>query len=113
LDQVGGPDRQLVRRRCSAGLAAHGTTKTQVTHQALDGAPGDHDPLAVELTPDLASAVDAEVRGVDPGDLGLQGLVTQRTGRRRPGSCFVVRRRGDRQQPEIGSTPKVALFSSM
>jgi hypothetical protein len=26
----------------------------------------------VQLTPDLAGAVDAEVLGVDPGDLGLE-----------------------------------------
>src|ERR671910_3351782 len=45
----------------------------------------------------LASTVDAEVLGVDPADLGLQLLVTQRPGRGRPAAGGVVGGRGDRQ----------------
>jgi hypothetical protein len=54
------------------GLAAHGTAKPQLAHEALHRATSDHDALAVQLTPELASAVDAEVRGVNATDVSLQ-----------------------------------------
>jgi hypothetical protein len=55
----------------------------ELAHQALDGAAGHHDALAVELSPDLAGAV-AEVLAMDACDLGLQLLVAELAGRWRP-----------------------------
>ena len=46
-------------------------------HQPLDGA--NTRDLAVQLAPDLAGAVDAEVLGMDLGDLDLQLGVADRT----------------------------------
>jgi hypothetical protein len=44
----------------------------KLTHQPLHGAAGHGDAFEVQLPPDLAGAVDAEVLGVDTADLGLE-----------------------------------------
>jgi hypothetical protein len=63
------------------GLAAADAFQAQFAHEALDGAAGHRDPFTVQLPPDLAGAVDPEVLGMHPDDLGLQLLVAQRPGR--------------------------------
>jgi hypothetical protein len=40
------------------GLAAADGFQAQFAHEALDGAAGHRDPLAVQLPPDLAGAID-------------------------------------------------------
>jgi hypothetical protein len=52
--------------------------------------------FALQLPPDLADPVDAEVGVEDPLDLGLEPLVADRPIRRRPGTCGVVGARSDR-----------------
>jgi hypothetical protein len=71
-------------------------------HQPLDRAPGDGNAFAAKLAPDLASAVDLEVFGEDPGDLGLQhqippGWLGQLGGIAAPGRTGVIDGWGDRQ----------------
>ena len=69
LHQVVRPVRQLGRNCRRAAPAAHDTSKPQVVHQPGHRAAGDGISLSVELTPDLASAVDPEVLLPDPLDL--------------------------------------------
>jgi hypothetical protein len=71
------------------------TRESQVAHQPLDRAAGDPGAFPVELDPDLVGSVDVEVVAVDPGDLDLQLLVPQRSGRRGPLLRHPVRVRGD------------------
>jgi hypothetical protein len=82
-------------------------------HQPLHGAAGHSDPFAVQLPPDLAGAVDAEVLGMHPGDLSLQLLVAQRPGRGRPARGGVVGGRGDRQQLADRLDPEPVLVASI
>jgi hypothetical protein len=97
VDQVSRPSGGLVRRGSPAGLAAADPFQAQLAHQPLHGAASHGDSFAVQLPPDLAGAVDAEVLGVDPGDLGPEPGVAD--GSRRSGSAvgIVVAGRGDRQ----------------
>ena len=95
--QVGWPRRGHIRRGRPASLPAADACKVKLAHQALHGAAGHHDPFPVQLPPDLAGTVDAEVVPVDPGDLSLQLLVSPSPGRGRPTLGGVVGRRGDRQ----------------
>jgi hypothetical protein len=48
----------------------------KLAHQPLHGAAGHRDPLPVQLPPHLAGAIDAEVLGMDAGDLCLELGVT-------------------------------------
>lgn len=65
--------------RISDGRALHLATtcpfQSRTTHEPLDRATRHEDAFAVELQPDLASLVDAEVGLVDPADLDEQGLI--------------------------------------
>jgi hypothetical protein len=88
----------LERLAPDSALQAHGS------HQARHRAAGDRDLLPVELAPDLAHAIDAEVRLEHAPDLGLQGRIALGAARQllRVGSSRdmgVIRRRGDRQDP--------------
>jgi hypothetical protein len=67
----------------------------------------------VQLAPELAGAVDAEVLGVDPPDLGLQLGVAAPAGRGRPVAGGVVGGRGDRQQLADRLDPNRSLLASM
>ena len=63
-----------------------------------------------QLTPDLAHAIDAEVLLEHAPDLDLKIRVTaepvgQTGGIGAPGDMGMIRRRGDRQNLQIGSTP--------
>jgi hypothetical protein len=96
VDQVSRPSGGLVGRGGPAGLATADALQAQRAHQPLHGAAGHGDPFAVQLPPHLTGAVDAQVLSVDPGDLGLELPVAQRSSR--GGSAFgVVGGRGDRQ----------------
>jgi hypothetical protein len=53
--QVRGSGGGRIRRGGPAGLATHGATQPQLAHQALDGAAGHRDPLAVQLAPHLGA----------------------------------------------------------
>ena len=71
-------------------------------HQAGHRAAGDVEALALQLPPDLANAVDAEVRLEHASDLDLQSLIPLRPSRQPGGidalgDMVVVGRRGDRQ----------------
>jgi hypothetical protein len=61
------------------GLAAADAFQAQLAHQPLEGAASHHDPLPMQLPPDLAGAVDPEVVLVDPAELGLQRGIPDRT----------------------------------
>ena len=108
-------------------LPAHRAAPLHRTHQPLHGAARDRDALALELPPELARAVGAEVLGVHPRDLRAQLGIAPGAGRRPGGVALsgdmrVARRWGDRQQPAdpvprldrgIGSTPWDARCASM
>src|SRR5919108_1340816 len=80
FDQVSGPWSLLVVDRGPRGLAAHHPGDAQFTHEPLDSAAGDADTLAVQLPPDLASAVDLVVVVQDPLDLELELGITPASG---------------------------------
>jgi hypothetical protein len=60
------------------GLATADAFQAQLAHEAFHRAAGHHDPLAVQLPPHLAGAIDPEVLVVDPADLGLQRGIPDR-----------------------------------
>lgn len=102
IDLVERTRRRLVADRREDLLAANDALKAEFAHQTGDSAAGDAVPLAPELTPDFAHAVDAEVLLEDPPNLDLQGEVTSRTlgqqGRIPPlGQVIMVGGGGDRQ----------------
>jgi len=77
---------------------------THVLHQSGHGATGNGKAFPIQLTPDLADAVDTPVRFEDALDLGPQGCVApgaiRQSGRIGPlRQVIVVGGRGDRQTP--------------
>jgi len=112
LHQVGWPRGALIRRGGPAGLATADTLQTQLPHEPLHRAAGHRVSLAVQLPPDLAGAIDAEVLGVDPADLGLQLLIAALTGREWPAGV-VIGGGGDRQHPADRLDPNRSLLASM
>jgi hypothetical protein len=96
LDQISRTHRDRVCDRGLAGLASSGTGQTQLGHQPLDGAARHRNPLAVKRQPHLAGTVDAVVGGVDPRDLGLEGLVTALAATGFAVDLVIVGRWGDR-----------------
>ena len=77
-------------------LAAHRAGQAKVAHQPLDPAARHPVAFALQGSPDLASAVDAEVGLEDAQNLGLELLVADRPVRRRSASRGVVGARSDR-----------------
>jgi hypothetical protein len=67
----------------------------------------------MQLPPDLAGAIDAEVLSMDPADLKLQLLVAAATGRTRPVAGGVIAGRAIGSTLQIGSTPNRSLLASM
>ena len=93
---------QLHRHRSLEATPAHCSGEPQPAHQASHGATRHRVPLAIELTPDFAYAVDLEVALPHPPDLATQNLVPLRSRRAQPGIGFsglvrVVGGRSDRQ----------------
>jgi hypothetical protein len=93
---------RLVAHRRSDRLAADDAFETHGSHQTCNRAAGDIEALALQLPPDLANAVDAEVRLEHTLDLVLQGCIPscpsrQPGGINALGDMVVVGRRGDRQ----------------
>ena len=93
---------RLVAHRGADRLAADDAFEAHGLHQAGDRAAGDIEALALQLPPDLADAVDAEVRLEHTSDLILQSLIPLRPSRQPGridalGDMVVVGRRGDRQ----------------
>src|SRR4029079_17574419 len=91
-------------------LAPNGPLQAHGPHEPRHRAAGDCDPLPAELAPDLADAVDAEVRLIHAPDLDLERRVA--LGSRGPllwisppSGVGLIRRRGDRQQPAAPLTP--------
>ena len=83
-------------------LAAHDALQAHLPHQPRDRAAGDRDPLAAELPPDLAHAIDPEVLLEHAADFGLRVGIAPRPGRQlarigAPRHMGVIGRRGDRQ----------------
>jgi hypothetical protein len=83
-------------------LAPHDTLQSHRPHQRRDGAPSHHDRFPAELPPDLAHAVDVEVRLEHALDLDHQRRVAPGPCRQlaevgTPRGMGMVRRRGDRQ----------------
>ena len=85
------------------GLPRIDTLQAHRSHQPLDGAAGHRDALPVELPPDLAHAVDAEVLREHALDLGFRAPrpaspgPTACSGSARLRGMGVIGRRGDRQ----------------
>ena len=112
LNQIGRSGRHLISDGGALLFAPSYAFEAHITHQPLDDAPGDRYSLALQLTPDLAGAVDAEVGGMDTGDLNFEFLVSYGTGRWRPLFYFIVGRRGNRQVTADRLAPKRSLCSS-
>jgi hypothetical protein len=64
--------RGFLGARRSVWFAAAHALDSQLAHQTLHGATGHRDTFAFELEPDLASAVDPEVRLVDASGLASE-----------------------------------------
>lgn len=99
-----------VRRRGLVGiwhgrtdrLASHHAMQPHPAHQALDGAASGWDRFSMQLAPDLAATVNAEVLIPDALDFSAQPAIALDSGRRAvrlgfTGLVLVVRRRGNRQ----------------
>src|SRR5665213_3580171 len=102
VDVIEGARRGLVTHGRPDRLAADDAFEAHGLHQARDCAAGDIEALALQLPPDLANAVDAEVRLEHAPDLILQSGVPSRPGRQPGGvdalgDMVVIARRGDRQ----------------
>ena len=94
----------LVADRCPQRLAPDRPLKAHVPHQPGNRAARDREAFPPQLPPDLAHAIDAEVRLEHAPDLDLQIRVAadplgQAGGIGAPGGAGVVGRRGDRQNP--------------
>jgi len=96
LHEIGRPRCGRVGDRGAFGLAPECAGQSEFGHQPLDGAAGYCDALTVQCEPHLAGTVDAVVGGVDPGDLGFEGLVTHLVAAGLPVDVVVVGRWGDR-----------------
>jgi hypothetical protein len=81
----------------SACLSAYRAGDAQLAHQPLDRAASDIHALALELTPDLAGAVDAIVSVEHPPDLGLEVFIADRPRRQRARPRGIVGRRSELQ----------------
>jgi hypothetical protein len=75
IDVIKRTKRGLVAHRRAERLAANDALKTHGPHQAGNRAAGDIEALALQLPPDLANAVDTEVRVEHTLDLVLQGCI--------------------------------------
>jgi hypothetical protein len=96
LDKIGRTRCRRIGDRGASGLASDGAGQPQFGHQPLHGAAGHRGALAVQCEPHRAGSVDAVVCGVDPGDLGLEGLVTHLAAAGLPVELVVIGRWGDR-----------------
>lgn len=113
VDVVERTGRRLVADRGLERLATDSAGQALPPHQPFHRAPSDLDPLPVQLPPNLAGAVDLEVRPEDTGDLRLEACISQRprspTARVGPlGLAGVVGGRGDRQHPADRLDPVVS-----
>jgi hypothetical protein len=111
LHQVGWPRGARIRRGGPLGLATADAFQAQLAHRPLHRAAGHRDPLAVQLAPDLAGAVDAEVLGMDAADLRLELAVAHGSGRGGSACGLVVGGQGDRQHPTDRLDPKSVLVT--
>src|SRR5262249_2982257 len=92
------PRDQRIRDRGTPALPADPAREAGASHQPLHPAATHWGAFAMQRSPDLARAVDAEVLGVQPPDLTQYLLVAQRTRRRLPRPRGVVRRWGELQR---------------
>src|SRR3954469_9813239 len=104
IDAIERARRGLIADRGPHRLAPHGPLQAHGPHQPRHRAARHPDPLSAELSPDLADAVDAEVRLIHAPDLDHQccippGSRGQPLRISPPGGMGVIRRRGDRQHP--------------
>src|SRR5258707_6072263 len=96
--------RGLVADRGFNGFAADDPLQTHVPHQSRHRATGNIEALALELSPDLAHAIDPEILIEDAPNLDLQRGILPGAGRQLGGIApfghmAMVRRGGDRQNP--------------
>src|ERR1700682_3515850 len=85
-------------------LATDHALQTEGLHQPCHGAAGNIVTLTLQLPPDLAHAIDAEVLLEHPLNFWLQGVIPSRSRRQpgrigAPGGMRMVGRWGDRQHP--------------
>ncbi len=76
---------------------SHGTRKSLIAHQALNGATSNRHPISGQRPPYFSSAVDPIVRPMNISDQFTQLFVAQAARRRASGLAGVVRARGDLQ----------------
>ena len=96
--------RRLVADRRLHRLAPDDALEAHLPHQPLHRATGDIEPFALHLAPDLPHAIDLEVLGEYPRDIGLQLQIPAGPGGQPRGvvplaNMLVVAGRGDRQNP--------------
>src|SRR5690606_13466672 len=95
--------RGLVRYRRFDGPASNDALKSHRPHEPSDCAAGDIKAFPLQLTPDLAHAVDLEVLVEHPAYLDLHGDIAPGAGRqavhiRAFGNTLIIGGRGNRQQ---------------
>jgi len=96
--------RGLVRYGGFDGFAANDAVQPNASHKPSDGAAGDVVTLPLQLSPDLAHAIDMEVLVEHPAYLDLHGDVASGAGRqtvdvRAFGDDIIIGGWGNRQQP--------------
>src|SRR5205085_8717625 len=82
IDQVARPLSLPVGDRGASSLAANDAAQAVLGHQPLDCAPGDLEPVALELPEHLPSSIQASALLIDPVDLNQDLLVAERPGGR-------------------------------
>lgn len=68
-------DLRLVADRGANRLATNDTLQAQLPHQPLHRISSNIEPFALHLPPDLPDAIDLEVLGKNPHDLGLEDFI--------------------------------------
>jgi hypothetical protein len=79
VDLVERARRRLVADRGAHRLAPDHSSQAEIAHQPFHRASGYVEALALHLPPHFANAVDAEVLGKDPHDLGLESFIASGT----------------------------------
>lgn len=81
VDVIERARRRPVADRGVNGLASNDTLEAELPYQPLHRESRNIEPFPLHLSPNLPDAIDREVLGKDPHDLGLEGLIALGTGR--------------------------------
>ena len=76
---------RFIADRGADRFAANDILRAEVSHQPLHRSSRNIEPFPLHLPPNLADAIDREVLGKDPNDLGLEGFIALGTGRQQRG----------------------------